>query len=72
MSMIFQRSTEVNKNLTSNHIMLNSWGIISFFNLFIISMVLLTMYFEYGKGDNTLARHFVKWELPMTIFDTIG
>ena len=52
--------------------MLNSWGIISFFNLFIISMVLLTMYFEYGKGDNTLARHFVKWELPMTIFDTIG
>ena len=61
MFMDFSRSTEVNKNLTSNYTMLSSWGIISFFNLFIISMARLTMYFEYGKGNNTLARHFVKW-----------
>ena len=61
MSMVFLRGTEVNEDLTSNDAMLNPCGILSFFTLFIISMVLLIVYSEDAKGDNTLGRYFAKW-----------
>ena len=61
MSMVFSRGTEVNKDLTSNDTMLNPCGILSFFTLFIRSMVLLIVYSEYAKGDSNLARYFAKW-----------
>ena len=59
--MVFSRGTEVNKDLTTNNTMQNAYGILSFFTLFIRSMVLLIVYSEYTKGDNTLARFFTKW-----------
>ena len=59
--MVFSRGTEVNKDLTTNNTMQNAYGILSFFTLFIRSMVLLIVYSEYTKGDNTLARYFTKW-----------
>ena len=58
MSMVFSKDAKVNKDLTSNDTMLNPHGIFSFFTLFIRSMVLLIVYSEYAKGDNTLARYF--------------
>ena len=61
MSMVFSRGTKVNKDLTSNDTMLNACGILSFFTLFIRSMVLLIVYSECAKGDSTLARYFAKW-----------
>ena len=59
--MVFSRGTEVNKDLTTNNTMQNAYGILSFFTLFIRSMVLLIVYSEYTRGDNTLARYFTKW-----------
>ena len=61
MAMVFSRSIEVNKDLTSNDSMLNPCGILSLFTLIIRSMVLLIVYSEYVKGDSTLARYFAKW-----------
>ena len=61
MSMVFSRGTEVNKDLTSNDTMLNPCGILSFFTLFIRSMVLLIVYSEYVKGDSTIGQYFAKW-----------
>ena len=43
--------------------MLSPHAILSFFTLFIRSMVLLIVYSEYTKGDNTLAKYFAKWYL---------
>ena len=59
--MVFSRGTEVNKDLATNNTMQNAYGILSFFTLFIRSMVLLIVYSEYTRGDNTLARYFTKW-----------
>ena len=49
LSMVFSRGADVNKDLTSSDTMLNLCGIISFFTLFIRSMFLLIVYFEYAK-----------------------
>ena len=59
--MVFLRGPVVNKNLTLNDTMLNTCGVLSCFTLFMRSMVLLIVYSEYAKGDNTLARYFAKW-----------
>ena len=61
MSMVFSRGTEANKDLTSNDTMLNPCGILSFFTLFIRSLVLLIVYSDYAKDYNTLAICFAKW-----------
>ena len=52
--------------------MLNPYGILSFFTLFIRSMDLLIVYSKYAKGDNTLARYFATWQLAVPMFDTIA
>ena len=61
MSMVFSRGKEANKDLTSNDTMLIPYCILSFFTLFVRSLVLVIVYSEYAKCDNTLARYFTKW-----------
>ena len=63
LSMVFSRGTGVNEDL-------NLCGVLSFFTLFIRSMVLIIVYVEYTKGNNILARFFVKWWLAASVLDS--